>query len=216
MAVKDKCFILQRFPVGDFSLLTKCYCKTVGRRDFLAVNYFKSKSIPIGLLEPFNIVEIHFMEKNGVLYLVDGRIPHNITGKVVKNLDRYFFLSKISNTILKFIKEPDKDIFELLTASLVIEDFFNFNLIRFWLNLATILGFSIENLNRPGWINLMTLKKCNPNEIYYPYCIYLSPKEFSLIKRIENSQTKPFTVSANLLNKLEKFFFKFLNHQTRQ
>ncbi len=214
--VKDDCFVLLRFPVGDFSLLAKCYCRKFGRKNFLIPEYFAvdRKINLIGFFEPFNLLRVDFKEKNGSAVVEDASLIFSPTGEIIKNLERYFFLSKVSKTVLKFVKVPDEEIFELLKESLSIEDFFNFNLIRFWLNLSSLLGFSLKNLSRPGWVNLLTLKKCNPEELKNPYCVYISPREFYLIRRVLDSKVAPFRISNNDTKRLEDFFFKFLSHQS--
>jgi len=215
MVATDNCFVLHRFPVGELSLLAKCYCYHFGRRDFLIPDYFdqEREDTLLGFFEPFNLLKVDFEEKNGAPIVLDASFRRFVTSQVVRNLEMFYYLSKVSLTVLKFIRDPDREIFKLLETSLEINSFFEFNLIRFWLNLATILGFSIENLNNPGWVNLLTLKKCNPNEIKNPYCIYISPREFSTIKRILNKNTKPFGVPTKIFRQLEALFFKFFAYQ---
>jgi len=214
--VKDDCFVLHRFPVGDFSLLAKCYCRKFGRRDFLIPDYFvPDREVPLlGFFEPFNLLRVDFKESNGTAVVEDTFLILSVSDKIVRNLDRYFFISKVSETALRFVKIPDGEIFELLKTSLRIESFFNFNLVRFWLNLSFLLGFSVKNLSRPGWVNLLTLKRCNPNELKNPYCVYISPREFSIIRRVLDERTAPFRISNRDIKRLEDFFFKFFSYQS--
>jgi hypothetical protein len=209
MSVSDKCFILNRFPIGLNSLLIQCYLENFGKRNLIVPEYFLGKRYKLGIFEPFNILKIIFHEKDGQLIVKDYISYHTFSLEIAKNFERFFFLSRISKTILDVINEGDREIFKLLVETLNVYTNFSFNLIRFWINLATILGFSVQNLHKPGWINLLFLTECGKEEIKNPYCVFLSPKEFAILKRVLNKNTKPFEIKNSEVENLERFFRKF-------
>ena len=214
MVVKDTCFILNRFLVGENTLLGKCYFQNLGKKEIIITNYFLN--FRIGSFEPFNIVKLYLTQKGNTLRPLDViEISFNAKS-IAGNYQKFNFMSKVSKTILQFLNEADSEIFQLLLLTLNINSFFSFNYIRFLLNLTHILGFSIENLNRPGWINLIHMTNCKPEELKNFYCIYINPKEFSVIKKISEFHTKPFEVDKKLEKNLEKFFYKFLEFRKEQ
>ncbi len=213
MVVSDRCFILNRFPVGDNSLLVKCYFENFGRRDLLVPDYFSGKRFKLGVFEPFNVLELYFKEEDNQAKVVDIISLQSFAQKIASNLYRYLFMSRVSKTVLNFVGIEDNEVFNLLLHSLRIESYFNFNLLRFWINLATVLGFSIESLKRPGWVNLLFLTACGKDELKNPYCIYLPPREFGILKRVMDEKTKPFEVGEKNLENLERFFFRFFRLQ---
>lgn len=171
------------------------------------------KRFKLGIFELFNLVEIYFTEKDSQ-GIIEDFLNYKSFYKITDfNLYRYLFVSKVSKTILRFVSFPDNEVFNLLIQSLSVYQNFNFNLVRFWVNLATILGFSIQSLKKPGWINLIFLTSCNRNEVKNPYCVFLPPKEFAILKRIMNENTTPFKINKKDLENLERFFFKFFTLQ---
>jgi len=207
MSVKDRCLILHRFRIGENSLLVKGYCYRLGKQKILVPNFLTN--FRIGAFEPFNEVEIYLRQHNEQLKVIDTLRVDFCSKRIAQNVAQYFFLSRPFYTVLKFINEPDGEIYSMLRLTRQIKSFFEFNLIRFYLNLAHILGFSIENLQRPGWINIYTLTQCGEDEIKNPYCMFLSPKEFAIIKRVSDAKTKPFDISKKDFKGLEKFFHRF-------
>ena len=214
MTVRDSCFVLNRFPAGDNSLISRVYCKNLGQRSLLLPEYFLYEKYPLGSFEPFNTGELYITEWNNSLVVEDIISYQNNALKVSKNLNRFLFLSKISNTVAKFVKDGDEEIFKLILNSLSIEKNFDFNYIRFLINFSSILGFSLDNLKRPGWINLITLTSCKEEELKSGYCIYISPKEFATLKAVSQRETKPFEIPQKVLEGLERFFYRFLKFQT--
>jgi hypothetical protein len=208
--IGDYGVVLKRFPIGEYSLAVYIYTPTLGLRSFLAPDYFKGEKYKLGLLELFNYHFFWLEEENGTLTLVDWvekEYYHPLAGK---DYQRFRFMAQINKTIFSFIKEGDPQVLELILTAYGVEKNFNFNLIRFWLNLSTLLGFSIERLKRPGWVNLLTLKDCAPEEFNQKgVCIYVSPKVFSLLKRISQERTKPFIVPQKELLEVQGFFYRF-------
>jgi hypothetical protein len=206
----DNGIILKRFPIGENSLAVYIYTPSLGLRSFIAPDYFKGEKYKLGLLEPFNYHFFWLEEENGSLTLVDWVEKEYFHLRAAKNYQRFHFMAQINKTILSFIKDGDPQVLDLILTAYAVEGNFNFNLIRFWLNLSTLLGFSIEKLNRPGWVNLLTLKGCSPREIHQKgVCIYVSPKVFFLLKRISHERTKPFIVHQKELLEVQGFFYRF-------
>ena len=214
MTVRDSCFILSRFPAGDNSLISRVYCKILGQKSLLLPEYFLYEKYPLGSFELFNTGEFYITEWNNSLVVEDIISYRNNALKISRNLKRFLFLSKISKAVTRFAKEGDEEIFQLLLRSLNIEGNFDFNYIRFLINFSAILGFSPDNLKKPGWINLITLTSCKEEELKKGYCIYISPKEFAILKAVSQRETKPFEISQKVLEGLERFFYRFLKFQT--
>ncbi|NPB05661.1 MAG: hypothetical protein GXO08_04690 [Aquificae bacterium] len=210
MASVDECVVLRRFPTADYSLIAKCYCRNGGLRTFFVPDYFKGEGVPLGSFEPFNRLKVHFEERNALLVGLDVSDLREEASRISRSPERFEFLSKVAGTVLRYAPEADEGIFELLSRAIDVEDFFGFNLLRFWLSFSSVLGFSLERLSRPGWVNLMTLSDCREDEVKNPYCVYLSPREFALLKRVGDPKTKPFEVPRRELKNLEEFFEKFL------
>jgi len=215
MALVDKCFILQRFPSPDSSLIVKCYFQKLGKRTLFVPEYFYFQRFKVGIFEPFNVVEIHAESGGDLLTAIDTSECRCYSLKIAKNFPRFIFLSKLSKTVLKFVKEPEVEIFKLLESSLEIEGYFGFNFIRFLINLSSILGFSPQNLKKPGWINLITLSSCRKAEIKNHYCIFLNPEEFAVLKKVSILQTRPFSIRKKTTEGLERFFYRFLEFQNQ-
>jgi len=213
MTVRDSCFILHRFPAGEDSLLVKVYCRDLGRRTLLVPEYFTGNRYRLGTFEPFNILDLYLEETNGVLKPVDTLSVNFHSKEAASDFGKFVFLSKVAETVLKFISLPDRSIFELLEESTGIDDFFDFNLVRFWLNLAHLLGFSVEKLNQAGWVNVMDLGVCSPEEIRNGYCIFIPPKVLHILKQISQSETRPFHPGKVEMEKIEKFFKRFFSLQ---
>ncbi len=213
MAASDRCAVLKRFPTADGSLMVKCYCQRGGHRSFYVPDYFEGDLVPPGSFEPFNLLTVHFEERNTLAVVLDISDLLEVSLKISRNFERFTFMSKVSLSVLKFVSGPEREVLELFERSLKVESFFEFNLIRFWLNLATVLGFSLEKLSKPGWVNLSTLGGCKEEEKKNPYCVYLSPREFSLLKRVSDPKTGPFRVGKRNLEGLEGFFTKFFTLQ---
>jgi hypothetical protein len=211
--VKDTCFVLNRFPTGELSLIARCYCKKLGKVNFLLPDYFEYKKYPLGSFEPFNLTELYAEAKNGTL-VVEDVLNYKSCFKGKVSYKRFIYLSEISKTVLQFLKEADEGIFNLLLQAREIEDFYEFNLIRFWFNLSLLLGFSIENLKKPGWVNVLNLTKCRNEELGSYYCVYISPRIFNILKKISDERTKPFLVREKNFKELKMFFHRFLKLQT--
>lgn len=206
--VKDECIVLNRFLLNNKTLLSKCYFSILGRKDILVPNYFSN--FKIGTFEPFNIVKLYLVQRNNSLVANDILELSFVSRKASKDFEKFFYLSKIVKVILNFIREGDEEIFQLIRLAFAINKFYSFNYLRFLLNLLHILGFSIENLTKPGWINLTSLSSCKKREINNPYCIFLSPKEFAIIKRVLCNKTRPFKIEKKIEKSLDRFFYKFL------
>ena len=214
MVVKDTCFVLDRFLIGENTLLGKCYFQKLGKRKIIIPKYFSN--FKFGSFEPFNVIKLYLIQRGDTLQPLDViNISFN-SKRIAQNYQKFLFLSKVSKIILEFISEADHEIFKLLLLTIKINHFFSFNYIRFLLNLTHILGFSIENLNRPGWINLVNLSNCRPEELKNSYCIYIHPKEFALLKRISDAHTKPFEIDKKIEKNIEVFFYKFLEFRKEQ
>ena len=214
MTVSDRCLVLHRFPVGDNNLIAKCYFKRFGKRELFVPDY--PKRFKTGLFELFNEVELYFSQSGELLKAIDtlGGVYHS---KVVcQDFNRYLFVSRTFRVVLLFINEPEEEIFNLLLTSLGITDFFNFNLIRFLLSLSTVLGFSVERLDRPGWVNLVHLAPCGEEEIKSSLCTYIGPEEFLTLKRVSNPSTRPYGVKERIAKNLERFFHRFFEFRKGQ
>jgi hypothetical protein len=194
-------------------LIVRTYCKNLGLKTLLVPDYFSLKTFKVGVFEPFNVVSLYLQSKNGFLQPVDILSSKNNAPIVSGNYARFEFMSKVSRAVLRFVKFPDAEIFDLLNLATEVEDFFNFNYIRFLLNFSKILGFSVEKINRAGWVNIVNLKGCSKEEIGKGYCIFIPPKGLFIIKRTSKS-VKPFEIPRKEMDKLEKFFGRFLKFQT--
>ena len=214
MPSRDTCFILHRFPVGEKDLLVRCYFKKFGKRSLLVSDYLKR--FKLGAFEPFNEIDIYFQQKGDLLKAIDTLKVKFFSKEISSNFWRFVFVSKTAKVILKFINEPDEEIYQLLVTSAGIRGYFNFNYLRFLINLSTILGFSLQRLNRPGWVNLLNLSSCRENEVKNPYCTYISPKEFATLKRVSNEKTRPYEVGEKVTEGLESFFYRFLEFRRGQ
>lgn len=214
MTVRDSCLVLKRFPSGEGDLIARCYCQKVGLKSLFLPEYFLYERYPLGSFEPFNTLRLYLTEINGLLIVEDIVSFTNRSLKVAKNIKRFSFLSKVGKTVLNFASEGDKELFKLLLESLEVIQHFEFNLIRFWLNFSTLLGFSVERISRPGWVNMLNLADCRKEELGSGYCVYISPKEFDVLKRISQRGTKPFYIPKRVLEGLERFFFRFLKFQS--
>ncbi len=213
MTVRDDCFILHRFRSGDDSLTLRAYCRELGNRSVFVPEYFDLKRFKLGVFEPFNVISLYLTERNGVLSAEDTLGVLNFSREAAFNFEKFLYLSKISETVLRFVRFADEEIFKLLLTAATIRDFFNFNLVRFWLNLANILGFSLQKLNRAGWVNVYDLGICKEEEIGKGYCVFVPPRVLSLLKRISESGTKPFNPRGDEMEKLERFFKRYFSLQ---
>ena len=214
MPSRDSCFVLHRFPLGDKDLLVKCYFKNFGKRSLLVKNYLTN--FKLGAFEPFNEVTLHFEQRGDLLKVTDISQLHFLCREISTDFDRFVFVSKVSKVVLKFVNEPDEGIYQLLLTAVGIGRYFNFNYLRFLINLSTILGFSVQKLDRPGWVNLINLSSCGREEIKNPYCTFISPKEFATLKRVSDTKTKPYEVGERVTEGLESFFFKFFEFRRGQ
>ena len=176
MTVRDCCFILKRFPAGNNSLISKAYCQSLGQQNLVLPEYFLYKKYPLGSFEPFNTGELYLSVKNNTLIVDDIISYQNNALNISRDYKRFLFLSKVSKAVIEFAKEGDREIYKSLLESLKIDNYFGFNLLRFLLNLSIILGFSLERLRKPGWINLITLTKCENKELKKGYCLYITSR----------------------------------------
>ena len=213
MTVKDSCFILHRFRSGENNLIAKVYCKRLGQRNLFVREYFLFKTFKVGTFEPFNFIDGYFSSINGYFQPIDLTKVAFLSKKISQNFYRFEFMTKVSKAVLKFVRYPDDEIFELLKRATEIDGFFNFNFARFLLNLSNLLGFSIQNLNRAGWVNILDLGSCSKEDIGKGYCIFIHPRVLSTLKVIAEENSKPYEISKRDMEKIEKFFNRFLTFQ---
>jgi len=214
MPVRDECIVLHRFRSGELGLTARVYCKKLGLKNFFVPDYFSHRTYRLGAFEPFNFLELYLEEKNGSLQPTDLIRVESVARRVASDFFRYGFLSSVAKTILKFVRYPDEEIFNLLRDALKVRDFFDYNLVRFWLSLSTVLGFSVEKLNRAGWVNAYDLGGCAKEEIGKGYCIFVPPKVLHTLKRVASVDAKPFKIPRGEMEKIEKFFGRFLSLHT--
>ena len=214
MPVSDSCLVLHRFPVGEDNLLARCYFKNFGKRDLFIPDY--TERFKTGIFEPFNEVELYFAQSGEQLKAVDTLKGVYHSKVVCRNFNRYLFVSRTFRVVYLFINEPEREVYNLLLTALGITDFFNFNLVRFLLSLSTVLGFSVERLDRPGWVNLMHLAPCGEEEIKSGLCTYIGPEEFLTLKRVANPSTRPYGVKEKVAKNLERFFHRFFEFRRGQ
>ncbi len=212
MPVKDSCIVLHRFRSGELGLTARVYCKNLGLKTLFVPDYYSYKTFKVGAFEPFNLLELYLEEKNGSLQPVDLIGGRYLSRNIAADFFRFNFLSSVAKTVLRFVRYPDEEIFNLLKLTLGINGFYNYNLVRFWLNLAALLGFSVEKLNRAGWINVYDLGGCSKEEIGKGYCVFIPPKVLYTLKKVFGS-SKPFEIPKKEMESIEKFFNRFLSLQ---
>ncbi len=214
MSIVDRCAVLKRFPVGADDLVARCYCERTGNISLFVPEYFSLKRYRLGAFEPFNLLKLHLSEKNGSPVVEDLISTENLSLQVSKNYRRFVFASKVSRFVLKFARFSEPELFRLLVNAWRVENFFNFNLVRFLISMANLTGFSVENLNRAGWVNVYNLGGCKEEEIGRGYCIFIPPSALSVIKKVAKEKTKPYQIGKREMERIEFFFERYFKLQS--
>jgi len=194
--------------------MVRAYCRGGGLRSFLVPDYFEGTRFRLGAFEPFNEVELYLKESGGALKAEDLIRVKNRAREISKDFARYLFLSKVASGILKFVRLPDEEVYKVLKDALEVRGFYPFNLVRFWLRLASVLGFSPDRLTRAGWVNAYDLGACSEEDARRGYCIFVHPRVLVTLKRAGAPDAKPFEIDPKTLEAVEKFFSRFFSLQT--
>ncbi len=149
---KTEAIILSNARSGESSLLVHCYMKDGGLNNLLAKGARNPKSVMVGKLEPFSLVEILFYrsdaEKLGVVSQVDLIRAYPEISEDIKRLSYASSLVEILESLVSG-SESNPEIFRLFTDSLYQMNYchgskYDFYFSAFLLKLLDLSGYSPE------------------------------------------------------------------------
>ena len=120
MSAKAKVIVIKKILLGEWDLLAYAY-GTVGRCKIFVKRGFHPEESFCGLFEPFNLLTIDYHQSGDLLILNDLVSAKLYSYLALKSYDRFFWMSKVLQTILRWVAYYDSSIFKLLQNFLLLD-----------------------------------------------------------------------------------------------
>ncbi len=120
MSAKAKVIVIKKFLVGEWDLLAYAY-GTVGRCKIFVKRGFHPEESYCGFFEPFNLLTIDYHQSGDLLILNDLVSAKLYSYLALKSYDRFLWMSKVLQTILRWVAYYDSSIFKLLQSFLLLD-----------------------------------------------------------------------------------------------
>jgi recombinational DNA repair protein (RecF pathway) len=117
---KAKVIVIKKFLVGEWDLLAYAY-GTVGRCKIFVKRGFHPEESYCGFFEPFNLLTIDYHQSGDLLILNDLASAKLYSYLALKSYDRFLWMSKVLQTILRWVAYYDSSIFKLLQSFLLLD-----------------------------------------------------------------------------------------------
>jgi recombinational DNA repair protein (RecF pathway) len=120
VSAKAKVIVIKKFLVGEWDLLAYAY-GTVGRCKIFVRRGFHPEESYCGFFEPFNLLTIDYHQSGDLLILTDLVSAKLYSYLALKSYDRFLWMSKVLQTILRWVAYYDSSIFKLLQSFLLLD-----------------------------------------------------------------------------------------------
>jgi recombinational DNA repair protein (RecF pathway) len=120
VSAKAKVIVIKKFLVGEWDLLAYAY-GTVGRCKIFVRRGFHPEESYCGFFEPFNLLTIDYHQSGDLLILNDLVSAKLYSYLALKSYDRFLWMSKVLQTILRWVAYYDSSIFKLLQNFLLLD-----------------------------------------------------------------------------------------------
>jgi recombinational DNA repair protein (RecF pathway) len=120
VSAKAKVIVIKKFLVGEWDLLAYAY-GTVGRCKIFVKRGFHPEVSYCGFFEPFNLLTIDYYQSGNLLILNDLVSAKLYSYLALKSYDRFLWMSKVLQTILRWVAYYDSSIFKLLQSFLLLD-----------------------------------------------------------------------------------------------
>jgi recombinational DNA repair protein (RecF pathway) len=120
VSAKAKVIVIKKFLVGEWDLLAYAY-GTVGRCKIFVKRGFHPEESYCGFFEPFNLLTIDYHQSGDLLILNDLASAKLYSYLALKSYDRFLWMSKVLQTILRWVAYYDSSIFKLLQSFLLLD-----------------------------------------------------------------------------------------------
>ncbi|WP_461831294.1 DNA repair protein RecO [Aquifex sp.] len=211
--MKGEFIVLRRVRGGDVDLVATLYGIYGKLTLFLKEGYLNENPL-FGVFEPFNVVDIDFYQSGNIIIPNDVRKVRRFSYKA-KDYEQFIYMSKISEAVLKFVHSYDEKIYKLLFNELEKKvKNLNTSLLRFYINLIEILGYTPKflyegKIGQKVKINLENGEIGSGNyEIKGSY--------IKLLRKIKNTKDyERIRITKGSFKEIEKFLRDFLNYHTK-
>jgi recombinational DNA repair protein (RecF pathway) len=120
VSAKAKVIVMKKFLVGEWDLLAYAY-GTVGRCKIFVKRGFHPEESYCGFFEPFNLLTIDYHQSGDLLILNDLVSTKLYSYLALKSYDRFLWMSKVLQAILRWVAYYDSSIFKLLQNFLLLD-----------------------------------------------------------------------------------------------
>jgi recombinational DNA repair protein (RecF pathway) len=120
VSAKAEVIVIKKFLVGEWDLLAYAY-GTVGRCKIFVRRGFHPEESYCGFFEPFNLLTIDYHQSGDLLILNDLVSAKLYSYLALKSYDRFLWMSKVLQTILRWVAYYDSSIFKLLQSFLILD-----------------------------------------------------------------------------------------------
>jgi len=120
VSAKAKVIVIKKFLVGEWDLLAYAY-GTVGRCKIFVKRGFHPEESYCGFFEPFNLLTIDYHQSGDLLILNDLVSAKLYSYLAIKSYNRFLWMSKVLQTILRWVAYYDSSIFKLLQSFLLLD-----------------------------------------------------------------------------------------------
>ncbi|SHK17547.1 Recombination protein O N terminal [Thermocrinis minervae] len=114
MSSKARILVLKRFLAGDEDLIAKVY-GIFGIESAFVRKGVLPESPFFGIFEPFNMMELCFEEKNGIVIPLDVSDLEPLSYLSLESYQRYLWMSAVASFILKYAQFYDEKLFSTFT-----------------------------------------------------------------------------------------------------
>jgi len=120
VSAKAKVIVVKKILVGEWDLLAYAY-GNVGRCKIFVRRGFHPEESYCGFFEPFNLLTIDYHQSGDLLILNDLVSAKLYSYLALKSYDRFLWMSKVLQTILRWVAYYDSSIFKLLQNFLLLD-----------------------------------------------------------------------------------------------
>jgi recombinational DNA repair protein (RecF pathway) len=120
VSAKAEVIVIKKFLVGEWDLLAYAY-GTVGRCKIFVRRGFHPEESYCGFFEPFNLLTIDYHQSGDLLILNDLVSAKLYSYLALKSYDRFLWMSKVLQAILRWVAYYDSSIFKLLQNFLLLD-----------------------------------------------------------------------------------------------
>jgi recombinational DNA repair protein (RecF pathway) len=120
VSAKAKVIVIKKILVGEWDLLAYAY-GTVGRCKIFVRKGFHPEESYCSFFEPFNLLTIDYHQSGDLLILNDLVSAKLYSYLALESYDRFLWMSKVLQTILRWVAYYDSSIFKLLQSFLLLD-----------------------------------------------------------------------------------------------